>query len=178
MVPAQRKGTPAMPVTVKPEEVPTFSRETVSKYADIFKYQTDLLADPKRATKEAVAYNAEDGVTQENWGQIASGLRAVAKALGVKLAIVYKAGEVHKSEEPDPEDPKKKVTVERYPDNLLYVKHNGAYVALTDEQVAARKAKRRQNKIDKLVTQYVTEGMTKDNATKRATAEVDANPTN
>jgi hypothetical protein len=113
-----------MPVTVKPEEVPTFIREgAVSKYADIFNYQTALLRDAKRATKEAVAYTAEDGVSEENWGQIASGLRNVAKSFGVKLAIVFRKDE-----------------------GRLYVKHNGEYVPLTPEQIASRKAAREANR--------------------------------
>lgn len=132
-----------MPVVVKPEEVPTFSREVVSKYADIFQYQTDLLKDPKRAEKEAVAYTAEDGVTEQNWGQIATGLRAVAKTMGVKLAIVFKLGDATKVKEKDEDG--KLVEVERYLDRKLFVKHNGAYVPLTQEQIDSRKAKRDEN---------------------------------
>lgn len=165
-----------MPVAVKPDEVPTFTRDTVSQYVEIFNYQTALLADAKRATKEAVAYTAEDGVTPENWGQIASGLRAVGKTLGVKLAIVFKPGDAKG---------KRKVTVDgveksidAFPDAKLFVKHNGDYVALTPEQVAARKAKRIANKIEKLTEQYISEGMTQTNAKQRATAEVHKQPVN
>lgn len=163
-----------MPIVVKPEEVPTFSREVVSQYVDIFNYQTALLGDSKRATKEAVAYTAEDGVTPENWGQIASGLRAVAKTLGVKLAIVFKQGDA-KGKRKVVRDGVE-VSVDAYPDAKLYVKHNGDYVALTPEQVAQRKAKRIDNAIAKLTAQYVAEGMTESNAKQRATAEVNKTP--
>jgi hypothetical protein len=163
-----------MPVTIKPEEVPTFSRETVSQYADIFQYQTALLRDPKRAEKEAVAYTAEDGVTDKNWGQIATGLRALAKTLGIKLAIVFKAGDPVENKVKDAEG--KQVSVTTHPDARLYVKHNGAYVPLTDEEIASRKAKRIANKIESLTAQYVKEGMTQAHAEARATSEVHTSP--
>lgn len=170
---AQRKGQ-AMPVAVKPEEVPTFSREVVSQYVEIFNYQTALLGDAKRATKEAVAYTAEDGVTPENWGQIASGLRAVGKTLGVKLAIVFKPGDPDGKREVERDGVK--VKVDAFPDAKLYVKHNGDYVALTEQQIAERKAKRIANAIEKRTAELVAAGVTPANAKNQATAEVNKQP--
>lgn len=143
-----------MPVAVKPEEVPTFVRAgTVSKYPEILNYATAWLRDPKRATKEAVAFTQEDGITKENWGVIASALRRVAKDLKVKLAIVFREDEMR-----------------------LYVKHNGDFIPLTAEEIKKRTAKRRENKINVLTEKYVGEGMTEPNARKRAQGEVDKLP--
>jgi hypothetical protein len=154
-----------MPVSVKPEEVPTFVRAgTVTQYPDILNYAAAWLRDPKRATKEAVAYTGltpeqaelpedkqpeTDGITKENWGAIASALRRVAKDAKVKLAIVFREDEMR-----------------------LYVKHNGDFVPLTPEQIKQRAAKRRSNKITALTEKYVKEGMTEANAAKRASEEV------
>lgn len=164
-----------MPVAVKPDDVPTFVRAgTVTQYPEILNYTTAWLKDPKRATKEAVAFTGAerdedgsdkrdpktgelvdpgDGVTEENWGAIASALRRVAKDLGVKLAIVYRKDE-----------------------GRLYVKHNGDFVPLTDEQIKQRAQKRRSNKIIALTEKYVADGMTEAEAKKRATTEVNKTP--
>lgn len=163
------------PVAVKPEDVPVFIRSgTVTEFADIFNYTTAWLTDPKRATKEAQQFTAEDGVTNENWGRIATGLRRVAKDLGVRLSVVFKAGDPKEVTTKDDEG--KNVKTVTHPDARLYAKNSGEYIALTPEEVAKRKTARRTNLISKLTAQYVTEGMTQENAEKRATAEVDKTP--
>lgn len=151
-----------MPLTVKPDEVPTFTRVGgVSQWADLFNYATHWLAgtdefkgkDPTKAAivfvEEDLRTKGEDGKTREPkevWGQIASGLRALAKdPFKVKLAIVFKESE-----------------------NRLYVKHNGEYVPMTDEEIAKRKANRIANKRAKLIEENVSKGMTKAQAEKAA----------
>lgn len=110
-----------MPETVAVSDVPTFTRTgQVSKYADIFNYVTALLADDKRRVAEAVKFLESDGIAKDNWGQIATGLRNVAKQMGHKLAIVYR-------------------------DDALWVRYNGEYIAMTPEQIDARNAKRAEN---------------------------------
>lgn len=159
-----------MPVAVSAKEVPTFVRSgTVTKYADIFNHLTGWLKEQaafkgKDEDRMAVAYTGllpeeaalpedeqpeNDGVTTENWGAIASGVRRVAKDMGHKVSLVFREDEMR-----------------------LYVTFGGKFVPLTQEQINARAKVRRNNRIAKLTEKYVGEGMTKPNAEKRATEEV------
>lgn len=160
-----------MPVAIKQDEMPTFVRAgTVTKYADIFNHLTGWLKEQAAIKKEddrmAVAYTGltpeeaelpeddrpeNDGVTKDNWGAIASGIRRVAKEMGYKVQLIFREDEMR-----------------------LYAKFGGDFVALTPEQIKQRKAKRRANKITALTAKYVEEGMTEANAKKRATDEVNA----
>lgn len=159
-----------MPVTVKADEVPTFVRSgTVTKYADVFNHLTGWLKEQaafkgKQTDRTAIAYTGllpedaalpeddqpeNDGVTTENWGAIASGIRRVAKDMKHKVSIVFREDEMR-----------------------LYVTFGGDFVPLTREQINARAAKRRTNRIATLTEKYVTDGMTEANAKKRAEDEV------
>lgn len=160
-----------MPVAIKVDDMPTFVRTgTVTKYADIFNHLTGWLKEQAAVKDEskrmAVAYTGllpeeaslpeedqpeNDGVTKDGWGAIASGIRRVAKEQGYKVQIIFREDEMR-----------------------LYVKFGGDFVALTQEQIKQRKAKRRSNKIVALTAKYVEEGMTEANAKKRATDEVNA----
>lgn len=153
-----------MPVEIAQDEMPAFVRSgTVTKYADLFNYLADWLkkqAAIKDADKrKAVIFNAEDGIAADTWGAIASGIRRVAKDMKYKVQLIYREDT---DEEKGLEGPR------------LYCKFGGDFVALTPEQVAQRKAKRRTNKIAALTEKYEAEGMTKANAAKRAKDEVDA----
>lgn len=174
-----------MPVEIQAKEMPTFVRAgTVTKYADIFNHLTGWLKEQKEFKgkdddRKAVAYTGltaaqlalpeddqptgDDGVREDTWGNIASGIRRVAKDQKTSVQIIYRDNEEHVLNA----DP-------AVPHIRLYVKYMGDFVPLTAEQLKQRKEKRRTNKIAALAEKYTEEGMTPANAKKRAEQEVAA----
>lgn len=132
-----------MPVEIDATEVVARSTfQGVEEWEEARKELASYLADEERRTTKAIAFTAEDGFTDEKvsdkgttrWMSGLQALRNSAKAQGFRISGVW--------------NPDKK---------WLGVKFGGPYVEMSEEDRAARKAKREANKLAREQAEAVAE---------------------
>ena len=106
-----------MPKTVAVAEVPAIVRTVAeSKWARFATWTREHFLDEKRRDAQAIVFNVDDGVTEENWGKVLQSCRNAGKALGFRVRGRWLASE-----------------------GLLYVQSDGPFVARGARAVASEK---------------------------------------